>query len=157
MRISKDIFLGRTPTWSTYQYILVCTIFCITYQYVLSTYQYIQVCTKYPDLVQPVTIPDVYMGIYWDILRTSWVLRCYHTVVHLEPPDIFWYTRHILLQGINPVYTRYIPGKWFPNKITILSLAFECKSAFGLYFQYTNWNCLGLGTQTSQDICCTTK
>jgi hypothetical protein len=41
---------------------LVCTIFCITYQYVLSTYQYIQVavCTKYPDFVQPVTIPDVH-------------------------------------------------------------------------------------------------
>ncbi len=46
---------------STYQYILVYTIFCITYQYVLSTYQYIQVCTKYPDFFpeHPVTISDV--------------------------------------------------------------------------------------------------
>ena len=41
----------------TYQYILVCTIFSITYQYVLGTDRYIPVCTKNHDFVQPVTIP----------------------------------------------------------------------------------------------------
>jgi hypothetical protein len=43
---------------STYQYILVCTIFSITYQYVLGTDWYIPVCTKNPDFVPLVTIPD---------------------------------------------------------------------------------------------------
>ncbi len=43
---------------STYQYILVCTVFSITYQYVLGTDRYIPVCTKNHDFVQPVTIPD---------------------------------------------------------------------------------------------------
>ena len=43
---------------STYQYVLVCTIFSITYQYVLGTDRYIPVCTKNHDFVQPVTIPE---------------------------------------------------------------------------------------------------
>ncbi len=48
---------------STYQYILACTIFSITYQYVLGTDRYIPVCTKNPDFVQPVTIPDAVMPV----------------------------------------------------------------------------------------------
>jgi hypothetical protein len=71
---------------STYQYILVCTIFSITYQYVFGTDtgRYIPVCTKNHDFVQPVTIPDelTYNGIIEDSSRLP--LHSVESVIHGE-------------------------------------------------------------------------
>ena len=48
-----------------------CTVFSITYRYVLGTDRYIPVCTKNYDFVQPVTIPDVILDLL--ILLSKWV------------------------------------------------------------------------------------